>query len=205
MDSEPLEQVLKQPERGYEALREAYFLGRDRASLFLTAKGKKPGTILELVSMVGDKDGADEMAEEVEECRSILEDLDLPYHEDESTDEDDGATMTLQRHLFIVGKDEDSFRELLDAEHADSCDYASFGRRLGRALGYPETAVEADATKTTLHPNQYPSEIFTDPAWPFCVFAFSREHWREEMEFVREQANFINQEDPKLYEAITHS
>lgn len=205
MDQDTTGEGLKHPEKGYEYLRQATYLGRDRASLFLTAKGKKPAAILELFCMAGDGQGKDELGEDILDCRDILKDLELPYQEEDSIDEDDGVTMTLQRHLFLVGKDNESLEELVAARNADPAEnYQSFGRRLGKALGYPETAIEADSSMSTLPISEYPQELLNDPAWRFCVFGLSRDHWKDEMDFVREQANFIKQEDPELYEAIVH-
>lgn len=202
-----MEEVFEEPgpthlERGYESLREATYLGRDRASLFLTAKGKKPGTILEIAYPVENTDG---LAEDTEDCRGMLENLGVPFQEEEIIDEDDGEYMACHRQLFMVGKDQDSLNELVAARNDNMDDYPNFGRRLGRALGYPATAIEADATRTALHPNDYPPEIFTDPAWPFCIFALSRDHWKQEMDFVRVQAEFIKKEDPALYDQIAGS
>lgn len=191
-------------EKGFEELRNAYYLGRDRASLFLTAKGIKPASILELWRLVG-RPGEEyhEFDDEIKDCKDMLNHLGLPYSEEHSIDEDDGITMTCENHLFMVGSDKKSLDALLTAHNADRDDYGTFGTNLGTALGYPTTAIEASATQTAMKPEEYLQEIFEDPAWPFCIFALSKEHWREEMDVVRQQAEFIEIEDPQLYDSLT--
>ncbi len=202
MDQESTHERPPQPEEGYEALRDADYLGRDRASLFLTAKGVKPGCILELLFESGHEEYTEEEYEEhINDCRQIIEDLGLPFDTEHVNEEDD-----FERYLFFVGKDKESLETLITAREGDMYkDYPSFGTALGKALGYPETAIAADATRTALPIADYPAELKNDPALAFAVFAFSRDHWRKELDFVREQANFIKKEDPQLYNTMVKS
>jgi len=201
MDEEIMDANPKLPEVGYESLRVAVYLGQDRASLFLTAKGLKPATILELVFEPGHQEYTEnDYSADINNCEQMLRDLGLPYEPEHYNDDED-----LERHIFLVGKDQQSLKDLATAERADNSDYYSYGMALGKALGYPETAIIADATKSAMPISEYPPELLNDPSRKFCVFALSREHWQEEMEVVKQQAEFIKKEDPSLYNAILNN
>lgn len=162
------------------------YLGRNAVSLYLTAKGKKPASILEIILMPQDDDS------EVGECYSLLEEMGLPYEYTIHEDEDE----PFKRHVFYVGKDEKHLQNLLQAKANHS---TNGSREMGKALGYPETAI---GLQEKLRPEDYPEELCNDPDVPFCLFTLSQTHWQEEMHDVRLQAAYIKQTNKALYDVI---
>lgn len=204
MDMQPIEETSMQRELGYQELRNAdYLVSSDKVNLFLTSRGRKPAALLEFWLPRGDFKENDEFFErQIAGGREVLMKLGMPYVEEHSF-EDDDRYMMKEWHVFNVGKDEEHLQALLAAKELSAGEGQSGSDAIGNALGYPITAVEAHVNGRSLSQSDYEAyKILEDPAWPFCVFGLSKDHWKEEMEFVRQQAEFIRAEDSRLYDAI---
>lgn len=80
-------------------------------------------------------------------------------------------------------------------------------KTFGSIVGYPKTATEALQTdKMFQFRNELPPEevakLRAEGVAPFFRFIPSRDHWEDELEFVRQQQKLIREKAPKLYEEV---
>ena len=80
-------------------------------------------------------------------------------------------------------------------------------RTFGLIVGYPTTAVETYHTdkqfrfRKELPPSEL-EKLRAEGTASFFSFTPSKEHWAEELEFVREEQKLIKEKAPKLYEEV---
>jgi hypothetical protein len=115
---------------------------------------------------------------------------------------------------FIVGKDKESFENLLKAsKEMEKITSPKNSYNFGIAIGYPQTAVEAfkkDREKNNILMDlpeesrqtmvNLPNEISNDTDAAFLNFFLSKNNWREEFKTVKEWAKTIKDNYPELYE-----
>lgn len=189
-------------ERGISELREADYID-DKVSLFLTAKGIKPASLIQMLLPLNSTQNQITMFESnLARFQQMLVGLGLPFEAGYSDDMEYEKEFQVEVYEFFVGRDQESLNALLTAFDADRDDYETFSTNFGRALGYPKTSVKAHATHSGMRLDEYPSEVKNNPALRFCNITLSNGHWREEMEYVRKNAEFIKKEDPQLYASL---
>ena len=71
---------------------------------------------------------------------------------------------------------------------------------MGKAFGYPETAVDAFSNKKQLlNLDDLPKNVRESPAMLFCKFQLSVDNWREEIKQIQDWADFVKQTSPRIY------
>lgn len=74
---------------------------------------------------------------------------------------------------------------------------------IGKALGYPPTAVEAFAGKRAkLDLKKVPKEILLGSGMTFITPTLSQDNWENEIKTGEEYAQFLKKESPELYKLI---
>lgn len=108
------------------------------------------------------------------------------------------------KNSYLIAKQENDLLYL--AEHLGKEESVEETRKLGKILGYPETATEAwlanDRSKTILHEAVEEPELLTQDYMAFRKFRLSKEHWKEEIQTLQKWADEIKRLDPVLYEKI---
>lgn len=194
---------------------ELYSLGvpaADIGHLILVSKGFKPATFFDL-----EHDGEESYEEFREKAEIISEDLlelELPHVlVSWNLVEDPEDPKKIEYISFMVGKDEESLDRLIAADEMP--DGPEKDIAFGRAVGYPETAVQAYADRgedykfslngesdTLLSKGEIPSEIREDPAYPLLGFRLSKAHYKEEFEHVKIAADIIKAASPFIHQKI---
>jgi hypothetical protein len=174
----------------------------DAANLILVTEGLKPATGISLFYY---KEGEKEYSEEdfyldIQGVYNLLEELGLPYdHAIEKATEEYPYDIA----FFEVGKDEEALQQLHEANNEQTA--VEKHMKLGKAYGYPETMIEAYTTGRLMKKNELPEDLKNDPVVKFVNFYLSKDHWEEELEWVRGQMEVIRRKAPKLYEEIVNS
>jgi len=199
METESPEVLNHKKVEALKRLREADFIAsKNKVGIFLLAERLKPACSVELLFQPGHATYTEEdYTWNLQTLSFLLDDLGLPYVVEQSEDEYYETTE------FSIGKDEESLQALLDADQA--AERAARDRKRGMAFGYPRTAIEAMVAGRVLLSGQYPEELSEDVAIKFVPFLLSRDHWKEELEEVRKQAETIRQKDPLLYQQIAEA
>ncbi len=145
-----------------------------------------------------------DFTEELEEIKKTLTKLGYHYHEDGVKVEDE----VIVRFSVAVSKKEEYLSQLMDADKQGN------NKEIGLLLGYPATAVDSYNSEAALDserffqidlPEEERKEIRESGVLKFLGFQPSKEHWREELEEVRESQALIKEKAPYLYEAIMAS
>lgn len=118
--------------------------------------------------------------------RMIIELLHLPY--------------VIENKQIFVGKDIESFEALRDATKIEK--KPEYILTLGKALGYPTTAVEGFINNELIERDELPDDIKNQRILNLIDFRLSKSHWREELDMVREQAGSIKDLVPDIYEQV---
>lgn len=115
---------------------------------------------------------------------------------------------------FLIGKNDENLKELSNAYYSTfertAEDYSpeSFQKfqrtreqRIGYALGYPHTAVDAfvDPDQGSIEEDELPEEIQKSDELKFVNFILSRDHWQEELEYARQKAELVKEIAPEIY------
>ncbi|MFA5747287.1 MAG: hypothetical protein WC926_04435 [Candidatus Paceibacterota bacterium] len=100
---------------------------------------------------------------------------------------------------FLVSGSENGLEKAIEAQKNKD------DRSLGLLLGYPETAVDAYMTdkKFDYHkelPKDELGKLEKEGVLPFLEFMPSREHWKDELSWAKENQNLIKEKAPSLYE-----
>lgn len=166
----------------------------EKVHILLIANGKKPAGIVDLYFEPGHEEYSEEdYQHDIQALRSILEELEMTCHVETSTGELPHAT------TFTIAK---------DSEHLDSLEKARQLKdeegdiAVGRALGYPETAVQALAKGKAFVLTEIPESVSDNVAVKFLGFRMSRDQWQEEIEVGRQRAQAIKEIAPSLYDKI---
>jgi len=189
------------------------FLGtQDRMNLILTYWGEKPVSEIEMYY-----DEANPLLEPEEILRAknnletALDALGLKFKatQQEQIDEDGFEQKKFQ---FFVGKNEDNLKELEMAFLEQN------NEKIGKLLGYPETAVKAFAQgiqqknlfEMMLDEKEWwqnlskteKESLLQEGVLNFASFKFSKEHWKEELDIIRKWQMQIKEKAPQLYATI---
>jgi len=102
---------------------------------------------------------------------------------------------------FLATRDDDSLQKIKEA--AEKGDDKTFGLM----MGYPETAVNTYNTKEALNTWRDLSEeerkyLADNDIEPFLGFMPSKAHWKEEIEYVKQNRTLIKEKSPELFRQI---
>ncbi|NTV44162.1 MAG: hypothetical protein HGA67_00495 [Candidatus Yonathbacteria bacterium] len=174
-----------------------------KLDLALLLLGRKDGAqigsyqVFEGVSEETKHSVTEELLTEFEDVRRLLESLHLEYAVIQNPEEHDG----IFGFSILATRDTPTLSRFVDADM--NGDDTAFGR----ILGYPATAVSAYGTEQIFDPDtDLPEEeriAFKQEGLDrFTEFMFSREHWKEEMAFVRENKELIRKNFPGFYQEL---
>lgn len=163
----------------------------DRANLALVALHEKPACILEFQFPAHEEAGRDETQHDISLIEEMLDTLSIPYEKRETSDDE---YISIE---ICAGNDPQHMQTLLQA--------GSEPLLLGKALGYPDTAVTAFAAGEWVNQDTLPDEIKNDDAMAFLNFRLSRDHWQDEFLEVKRRAELMRTTFPELYEKIVAS
>ena len=158
-NTEPEKAITSDEEKYAEALE---FVKRirypeDRLAILLVLKGLKPVAILQREVFT----------------ISAIQRLGIPYYISEGI------------LPIVIAKDKEDLEKHKEVE--DIKDGNQHDAELGKLLGYPETAVDAFAKHQTLQIDELPQFVKESGILDFITFAFSKEHWRDELEVLKKQ------------------
>jgi len=181
----------------------------DKINLMLTKGGLKPASEILLVIKTWYEDGLTEhMSEEnVQESLSVIQALGLPYRlgerktveESYSTEDEPDRQKFFRRDQMniLIGRTSEDLEFLERALKSNS------DEMLGKAFGFPPTAVEAFVGKReTLDRQSLPLDIQHSDGILFSSPTLSRENWQQETRQGQLYGEFIKKISPKLYEEM---
>ncbi len=141
----------------------------------------------------------EEFSQEFESIKKICEELGFLYSTEGLKKED------IVGFNISISKNEEDLIKFTNAEKERD------DKTMGLMLGYPETAVGAYNSdralvfetflKEDISENER-KELEEEKAIKFLGFQPSKEHWREELNQVREDQKLIKEEAPRLYEEV---
>lgn len=181
----------------------------DKINLLLTKGGLKPASEILLVIKTQDNEGLTEHMneKEVREALSIVQKSGLPYRvKDRETVQEPYWTKNepnTQRFYkreqmeILVGHSPEDLELLERALESKS------GEIMGRAFGFPPTAIEAFVgKKEQLDRLSLPQNIRYSDGILFSSPTLSKDNWREEIRQGQRYGEFIKKLSPKLYEEM---
>ncbi|PJE77199.1 hypothetical protein COV05_00475 [Candidatus Uhrbacteria bacterium CG10_big_fil_rev_8_21_14_0_10_48_16] len=166
---------------------------QDRVSLLLVLEGLKSACDIQLYSLYrfpGVKESVYKEADReyqktISTVKGLLEKFHLPY-------ELTFGEPPLETAYFQIGKDTASLQALLDSRDTEE---------EGRAFGIPDTAISQLADKNKSR-EILPAEVLSSDYIHFLDFILSKDHWQEELEFVKRRAEEVKRLAPDLYAKI---
>lgn len=178
----------------------------DKVNIILTKGGLKPASeILLVIKTWYNKGFTRHMSEkDVQECLSIIRTLGLPYCFGErkivevpySTRDEPDRQRFFQRDQMniLIG------RTPRDLEFLERALKSNSDEMLGKAFGYPPTAIEAFIGKrAALNHQSLPPDVQCSDKILFSSPALSQDNWQKEAEPGQLYGEFIRKISPKLY------
>jgi len=101
---------------------------------------------------------------------------------------------------ILIAKNQETLDVLLQIEKIE--DGVTHDIELGKVLGYPDTSIEAFSNGQTLRFEDVPAYVHESGILEFVTFAFSREHWKEELEILKDQIKSAGELVPELLEKV---
>jgi hypothetical protein len=198
---------MENPEQSSERLRSAteklksmYRLSKQSvANILFVSQGLKPTTEAEMLFKENTKgDPREEFEANIEELKQVLSDLNLVFEERRGHDDD----VDMESIRFLIAQNEDMKEELLKA--ADMPFSKERDRAIGKVYGIPETAIDAfiKGRDYVAGREDIPEEIWNSKEIRIASFLPSKDHWREELEQVREKMRKIDAVLPGYFENL---
>lgn len=101
---------------------------------------------------------------------------------------------------IVVAQDEQILEELRRVQDLE--DGHQHNIELGHLLGYPDTAVKAFGNHEIIDRDLLPASVHESGILEFVTFSFSEDHWREELETLKEQIRSVADIDPELMNKV---
>lgn len=175
---------------------------QDKMLILATSLNLKPATVFDLETS---REGKQELI-------TILSDLGLFFFEDNDVKEIVEAFYPEYKSQqgeefvqFVVGNTPETISEAMNTPLFGEDDKA-----FGKAMGYPETAVEAYAhtysrekKKDLLLLREEEKEVLTKEEQKFLFFRLSRANYKKEIEWVEQVMAALKKHMPELYEKIS--
>lgn len=181
----------------------------DKVNLLLTKVGFKPASeILLVIKSEYEKEITEHMQEkDVQEVIEIIKKSGLPFQlgkretikESYQTEEEPKIEKFFQREQMkiLIGRSKEDLDFLVQALETKSDEL------LGRAFGFPETAIEAFVgKKEKLDISKLSKEIRESDAVLFSSPTLSENNWQEEIKQGQSYADFIKKISPTIYEEM---
>ena len=181
----------------------------DKINLMLTKGGLKPASEILLVIKTWHDEGLTEhMSEEdVQESLSVIQALGLPFRlgerktveEPYSTEDEPDRQKFFRRDQMniLIGQTPEDLEFLERALKSNS------DEMIGKAFGFPPTAVEAFVGKReTLDRQSLPLDVQNSDEILFSSPTLSRDNWQQEARQGKLYGEFIKNLSPKLYEEM---
>jgi hypothetical protein len=172
-----------------ERLKSIYRISKqDVVNILLVSQGLKPTTEAQMLFKENTKsDPREEFERNVQELEQALSDLGLTYDEQHGHDDD----TDMESVHFFIAKNEDMKNELVKI--ADMPVGYARDREIAKMYGFPESAVDAFTHKKgeIARSEDLPEEMWNSRERRFASFLPSKEHWREELDTVREKIQKI--------------
>ena len=127
----------------------------------------------------------------------------MPYHSIGVVIEKNQNWPGYESTQFSIGKNKEALSLLVDADK--EVDDKMKSERVAEALDIPKTAIQAWSVGKIKDPETLPGDIKESDYYHFIDFALSEDHWKEELEVVRDRAEKIRQIVPWLYESTISS
>jgi len=181
----------------------------DKVAVLLTIGGLKPASKIEILH-----DG--DTAPEVRETVSFAQKAGLKFEvKDRKFSPKRGlGSMGLTSILISGNQDvlkslsqaEDHLAEWAESDKRILADRRNADGAVGKALGFPRTAIEAFVGKRkVLDPKELPVEFRKSEARRFCGFSLSEDNWQEEIKQGQTYADFIRRVSPIIYQEYIES
>jgi len=181
----------------------------NKINFLLTKSGLKPASEILLVIKTWHDEGLTEhmSEEEIQESLSIIQESGLPYHlkDREIIEEpymkkkepDVERFYEREQMKIIIGRSKEDLDFLERARESKS------DEMLGKAYGFPPTAIEAFVGKRKrLNRRSLPLEIRHSDGIIFSSPTLSQDNWQEEIKYGQRCGEFIKRITPKLYEEM---
>ena len=158
-----------------------------KLDLFMVQIGVKPATELSYQTDWHEPGGIDPDVEGREKLAKIIMYLDksgLPYSV-KST-----RSGKAQTSIVYIGRNQEDLRRIIEADNP--MDEAKYGR----AVGYPDTAVEGYINNDMLSEEEFNRLVPQLELNVFTGMRLSREHWREELDVVKARLDAVKRTSP---------
>jgi len=181
----------------------------DKINLLLVKGGVKSAASISFdVKISGDGMKTEVFATEVQaqEVKDLVESSGLFFKKREDAEfkqfepRPDGSEKYYdQEHVsYFVSETEKGLKKLLEAQKSGN------SKLLGRAYGFAPTAISAWTNeKNRINRSDLPDEYRNSDAAAFTPGALSKEHWRDELAYYQERADFIQRISPALFNQMT--
>lgn len=167
-------------------------LAIDKASILLVHGALKPSAIVIISKPIANRD---ELRQTSHELTGILSELNLSFSI---------STLTMDTTSIVrvfIASDQPTaslLQTLFDSKERDDA-------RIGRMLGYPETAIEAYRNKNLLPLSSHPS--YTEDVSPTNMYLLnhrlSNQYWEEEVKYLEEWGMYLENVSPVIYRDCT--
>ncbi len=175
--------------------------------IILTWKGLKPVSEFDFEKY--DSDNDPDRLKQIAETEKLLTDLGLFYHRIQKElhgthfdKEGKGTPATFYKDNYSISKNKEDLEYFVN--HFGKKESTEVTKKLGKILGYPESAIEArnspDRGPTILDPKSEQPELYSHEEMAFSKFRLSKQNWAEEFKTIQKWAQEIKRLDPKLYE-----
>jgi len=178
----------------------------DKINLMLTKGGLKPASeILFVIKTWYEDDLTEHMSQEdVQEALDVIRALGLPYRfgERKIIEESYSTKNEPDRQKFFWREQMDILigRTSQDLEFLERALKSNSDKMLGKAFGFPPTAVEAFIGKKEVLDRKFlPSDVQHSDGILFSSPTLSRDNWQEEIKQGQLYGEFIQKISPKLY------
>lgn len=175
----------------------------DECSIALVLLGEKPSALVSFLHNAPSSQAPEKFFSKAQPLRRLLTDFGITFIE-QGPDlfEETKAGRTRWRLVFLIAESTQALQKLSQAwdsrlateEKLFPADHAA----VGRALGFPESAVTAFPDRI-YKIQDLPEPERSSPAGAFLIFTPSQDGWREEMKLAERWARTIEKYAPELY------
>lgn len=116
----------------------------------------------------------------------------------------DGNIESHNLHYFVFGNTPETIADAMQVMFRGGEDDEGYGR----AMGFPESAIDAYSRKTdgdSLLEHEEKERLLTDEEKKFLGFRLSRENYEQEIEWVEQMIAAVKKYSPKIYSQIMQS
>ncbi len=184
-------------ENNHEQLRAAverlsnleFLTNQDKASIVLVSQELKPAALVEMHYQENTPGySKEEFGQNIDHFKQTLQELRLSF-QNKAISVDSNSYES-----FYIGCTQEAIERLINA--TELVDIREKDRAMGKSLGIPDTAIEAFINNQTVKLSELPEEAAKE--FRFTNFLPSKDHWQEELEYVKTQNEALNKLAPQL-------